>query len=191
MTRTGIFGGSFNPIHNGHISLAFQIISRGALDEIWFMVSPQNPLKHRASLVTDKIRFKMVETALREYPALKACDYELHLPQPSYTWDTLNSMSVDFPNNKLVLLIGADNWQCIQQWYKYEDIISNYDIIIYPRRGYCISQSELPKNVSFIDSDLFDISSTEIRQRIKKKEGIEGLVPPGVERIIKEETLYE
>lgn len=191
MKRTGIFGGSFNPIHNGHISLALQIISSGVLDEIWFMVSPQNPLKHRASLVSDSIRLEMVEAALREYPALKACDYEFRLPRPSYTWDTLTIMSLDFPNNELVLLIGADNWQCIEQWYKYENIISRYDIIIYPRKGCSIKQDMLPPNVRLVDLDLFDISSTEIRQRIKNKESIEGLVPSEVERIIKKETLYE
>ena len=110
MKPTGIFGGSFNPIHNGHISLARQILYKGCLDEIWFVVSPQNPLKSSDSLADDAYRLSLVEAALAEESSLVASDYEFHMPRPSYMYDTLTSMQRDYPDREFILIIGGDNW---------------------------------------------------------------------------------
>lgn len=184
--KIGLFGGSFNPIHNGHIALARQLLDKGGLDEVWLMVSPQNPLKERGYLLEDNLRFEMTKEALKDEPHIKACDYELHLPKPSYTWNTLQHLKDDFPNDTFVLLIGGDNWELFPRWYRSEDIIRDYKIIVYPRRGHETDSSSLPQNVSIVNAEYLDISSTEIRDRIKNGGSIEKLVPHSIiEDIIK------
>ena len=133
MKRTGIFGGSFNPIHNGHISLARQLREKAGLDEVWLMVSPQNPLKQSADLLDDNIRMEMVRLALEGVEGIVACDYEMHLPKPSYTWNTLQALSKDYLDREFVLLMGGDNWALFDRWYHAEDILANYQIVVYPR----------------------------------------------------------
>ena len=107
MIRTGIFGGSFNPIHKGHISLARQLREKAGLDEVWLMVSPQNPLKASADLLDDELRMQMVRLAVEGEEGIKASDYEMHLPKPSYTWNTLQSLKQDYPDREFVLMISA------------------------------------------------------------------------------------
>ena len=158
MIRTGIFGGSFNPIHKGHISLAQQLRKRAELDEVWLMVSPQNPLKQSADLLDDNLRM------------------EMHLPKPSYTWNTLQALSKDYPDREFVLLMGGDNWALFNRWYHHEDIAANYQIFVYDRT---------PGEPGFID-----ISSTEIRERIKTGKGIKRLVPKVVADFIKERGVF-
>lgn len=176
MIRTGIFGGSFNPIHNGHISLARQLREKTGLDEVWLMVSPQNPLKQSADLLDDSIRMEMARLALEGVEGIVASDYEMHLPKPSYTWNTLQGLSRDYPDREFVLLMGGDNWALFDRWYHAEDIKNNYEIAVYTRT---------PGETGFID-----ISSTEIRQRIKAGKGIRRLVPKVVADYIKEKKLY-
>ena len=176
MIRTGIFGGSFNPIHKGHISLAQQLRKRAGLDEVWLMVSPQNPLKQSADLLDDKLRMKMARLALEGVEGIIACDYEMHLHKPSYTWNTLQALSKDYPDREFVLLMGGDNWTHFDRWYHHEDIMNNYRIVVYDRT---------PGEPGFID-----ISSTEIRERIKAGKGIRRLVPKVVADYIKENRLY-
>ena len=110
LKTTGIFGGSFNPIHCGHITLAQQLREQAGLDEVWLMVSPQNPLKHEADLADDRQRLLLARKALEGLGGVEASDYEMKLPKPSYTWNTLRSLQCDFPERKFVLLIGGDNW---------------------------------------------------------------------------------
>ncbi len=178
----GLFGGSFNPIHIGHISLARQLLRLAGLDEIWFMVSPQNPLKKGTDLLDDHLRFDMTKKALANEEGLIACDYELQLPKPSYTWNTLQKLKEDFPQHTFTLLIGGDNWQLFPRWYHSEDIIKNYQIVIYPRRESEIDRTQLPESVKVAKAELLDISSTMIRERIKKGESISGLVPTAIEK---------
>jgi len=181
MIRTGIFGGSFNPIHNGHISLARQLRQKAGLDEVWLMVSPQNPLKASTSLLDDEIRMQMARLAVEGEEGIIACDYEMRLPKPSYTWNTLQSMKKDYPDREFVLMIGGDNWELFDKWYHADDIRENFQIIVYPRRG---SEGGIE------GLDLINISSTDIRERIKEGKSISQLVPKAVAEYINENKLY-
>ena len=178
--RTGIYGGSFNPIHNGHIAIARAMTTRAGLDEVWLVVSPQNPLKPAGSLLADEKRLLMAQTAVSAIPGVTATDYEFRLPRPSYMWNTLQSLSRDYPERDFTLLIGADNWAVFHRWYRADDIIAHYPIAIYPRTGYPIDTASLPPNVKLIDTGLYDISSTQVRELIARGGDITGLVPDSV-----------
>lgn len=195
--KVGIFGGSFNPVHTGHVALAKSLLKIAGLDEVWFMVSPQNPLKESPELINENIRLEMVRAALSDEPRLVASDYEFSLPRPSYTWNTLTSLTGDFPHIAFSLLIGGDNWECFPKWYRGNDIIANYPVIVYPRCGGCLAtyshaavRHENTGNVTFADTPLFDISSTEVRRRIAGGKSIRGMVHPAVEAIIADRHLY-
>ena len=171
MMRIGIFGGSFNPIHTGHIALAQAVQKQCGLDEVWLMVSPQNPLKRNdADLLDDQLRFEMAQRALEGVEGVKACDYEFHLPKPSYTWNTLQHLSKDYPDYTFILLIGGDNWAHFTRWRHWQDILWHHDVIVYPRDEYS----------GTIDVPLLPVSSTEIRQKVRAGEDISGLVPDSV-----------
>ena len=175
--KTGIYGGSFNPIHNGHIALARHLLQEAELDEIWFVVSPQNPFKVQQQLLADDKRLLLVRKALAPYPQLVASDFEFSLPRPSYTWHTLQGMSAQWPDRELHLIIGADNWLCFDRWYHADDIRSTYPIIIYPRQGYDIVPSALPQGVRLVNTPLYNVSSTEIRADVAAGRDISGKVP--------------
>lgn len=187
--RIGIFGGSFNPIHNGHIALACRIRQLAKLDEIWFVVSPHNPLKSADGLMPDADRLNMVRIALSGTEGLVASDYEFHLPRPSYMLNTLQHLSADYPDDSFHLIIGADNWACFNQWHGYEEIIRNYGIFIYPREGTEIDAASLPSTVRFLDTGLYNISSTEVRQLLSEGKSIAKLVPPQVAGYISSHNL--
>lgn len=170
MTKTGIFGGSFNPIHNGHIALAKAALKQCGVDEVWLMVSPQNPLKQEDDLLDDELRFKMAQLALQDVEGIKASDYEFHLPRPSYTWTTLQRLNSDYPENQFTLLIGGDNWAHFERWYHWKDILRHYRVCAYPRDGYA----------GTFQAPLLPVSSTDIRRRVRQGESLEGLVPDGI-----------
>lgn len=141
--RIGIFGGSFNPIHKGHIALARQILRKAQLEEVWFLVTPLNPFKKAAAdLLDDRLRLEMTREALLGEEGLLASDYEFHLPKPSYTWDTLQHLSKDYPEKQFVLIIGADNWQEWNKWYHAEDILRCHEVVVYPREGFPVDESK-------------------------------------------------
>ena len=187
MIKTGIFGGSFNPIHNGHIALARQILQKSDLEEIWFVVSPQNPLKTSDSLAEDEIRLMLVKAALEDENHFVASDYEFKMPRPSFMYDTLKAMRAEYPERLFTLLIGGDNWVKFQHWYRWEDILRDFRILIYPRKGAVIDKNSLSGNVKIVDTQLYDISSTEIREMIDKGEDISHLVPEAVANYYKYE----
>lgn len=140
------------------------------------MVSPQNPLKRNdADLLDDGLRFEMAQRALEDVDGVRACDYEFHLPKPSYTWNTLQNLSKDYPDYTFILLIGGDNWAHFQRWRHWQDILWHHDIIVYPRDQY----------QGTIDVPLLPISSTEIRQKVRAGESIEGLVPEVIVPLVK------
>ena len=171
MTRTGVFGGSFNPIHVGHVALASQLRQLAGLDEVWLMVSPQNPLKREADLLADELRFDMARRALQGVEGVEASDYEFRLPRPSYTWNTLRHLSADYPDREFTLLIGADNWAHFERWRRWQDILRHYRVVVYPRGDHG----------GTVSAQLYDVSSTDIRRRVRQGEPITGLVPPAIE----------
>ena len=171
----GIFGGSFNPIHNGHIQLARSLREAAGLDEVWLMVSPQNPLKQQADLLDDDVRLQLARQAVGGEQGIIVSDYEFHLPRPSYTWNTLQALERDFPDREFVLMIGGDNWERFQHWYRADDIIERYPIVVYPRRDSDIGS--VPPGVKVVEADLLDISSTDIRRRVREGKTIAGMVP--------------
>jgi nicotinate-nucleotide adenylyltransferase len=186
MIKTGIYGGSFNPIHNGHIALARQILTSAGLDEVWFVVSPQNPFKQTSTdLLDDAKRLELTRLALADDDRLIACDDEYRLPRPSYTWHTLQALSRAYPDRTFTLLIGADNWLAFDRWYHGTDILSHYSIAIYPRRHSPIDATTLPTGVQLLDAELYDISSSDIRQRVRSGLSIAGMVPENIrEKVI-------
>ena len=184
--KTGLFGGSFNPIHNGHIALARQLKELAALDEVWLMVSPQNPLKQGSTdLLDDQLRYQMARIALHDEAGLVASDYEFRLPKPSYTWNTLQHLREDFPARTFILLIGGDNWELFPRWYRADDILREYQVVVYPRRGSEIDRSSLPPTVTVADTELLDISSTEIRERVRLGQSIRHLTPLAIEPLVR------
>ena len=186
MKRIGIYGGSFNPIHNGHIALAKTLRQQAGLDEVWLMVSPQNPLKQGSTeLIDDRLRYEMARIALHGEEGIRACNYELHLPKPSYTWHTLQHLRQDYPDYTFIILIGGDNWQHFHRWYHADDILRNYRIVVYPRRGSDINRQQLPANITIAETELLDVSSTEIRERIRQRKSINGLVPDSIAPLVR------
>ena len=186
MSSIGIFGGSFNPIHKGHVALARQLLRRAQLDEVWFLVSPQNPLKPQSSLLDDNMRLEMARLALKDEPHLVASDYEFHLSRPSYTWNTLQHLSQDYPQHRFTLIIGADNWQLFSRWRNSRDILANYSVVIYPRDGYPVDETTLPPNVRLVKTRLYNMSSTLVRQLLAERKSVRRYLHPKVIDFIKE-----
>ena len=179
--KVGIYGGSFNPIHRGHIALARQMLRKAHLDEVWFLVSPLNPFKQASTdLLDDQTRLLLTRQALADEPRLVASDYEFHLPRPSYSWDTLQALSRDYPEHEFVLVIGADNWLAFDRWYHAEDILARYPIVIYPREGCPIDAATLPPTVQLVKTRLYNVSSTDIRRRIREGRPVRRLLPPAI-----------
>ncbi len=169
LRRTGIYGGSFNPIHDGHTRLAQALIDLGVVEELWFVVSPQNPFKRTSTnLLDDEARLSLVRLAVEGHPGMDVSDVEMHMPRPSYMADTLALLRQQHPDRQFVLVIGADNWQRFGDWHHADDIMRHHPIVIYPRPGYSIDASLLPKGVALASTPMIDISSTQIRSEIKQ-----------------------
>lgn len=187
----GLFGGSFNPIHNGHLILANYLCEYYNLDYIWFLVTPCNPLKHSTDMLDNNIRFEMVRIATLGYSKFIASDFEFSLPVPSYTCDTLTALSKKYPDFEFVLIIGADNWAIFDKWKNYDKILKKYRIVIYPRSGYFVDRKTLPENVILSDAPLVEISSTFIRESIKNEKDIRFFLHPEVWNFIVDNSLYK
>ena len=181
MIRTGFYGGSFNPIHNGHIALARRFLEDMKLDEVWFVVSPQNPFKRESNdLLDNQQRLQIVQTAIADEPRFHATDYEIRLPTHSYTWRTLQNLAQDEPEREFTLLIGADNWASFKRWNHHEDILAHHRIAVYPRRHFPIAPATLPPNVTLLRTPLYDISSTNIRHRIRQGMSVADVLPKNI-----------
>ena len=194
MKKVGIFGGSYNPIHIGHLALANYLCEFGDLDEVWFMVSPQNPFKaHSSDLWDDQLRLELVRLAVEEYPKFHASDFEFHLPRPSYMVNTLEKLREAHPDREFTLVIGADNWASFPRWKDADIIMAHHPLIIYPRPGYEIDESTLPANIRLVNTPLLEVSSTFIRESLKQGKDVRYFLHPKVwEKIsclFKEESL--
>ena len=186
--RTALFGGTFNPLHNGHLAIAQSVLEQGLADEVWILITPCNPWKKDQALLDDRLRYDMVAQAVKEMDGVRASDYEFKLDKPSYTANTLRRISADYPDREFILTIGADNWVKFHNWKEADFILKNYPIIVYPRQGYPIEN--VSGNVTLLDCPLMDISSTQIRQMVHNGTPINELVPASVARTIKEKGLY-
>lgn len=191
MSKIGIFGGSFNPIHVGHALIANYIVENSDLDSLWLMVSPLNPLKEGSTMASDYHRLRMTELVTRRMERVITSAFEYDLPKPSYTIDTLNALQAKFPKDEFYLVIGADNWCLFDRWKAGDEIISKYHILIYPRRGYDIVIPEQYRDrVVVVDAPLIEISSTQVRERLSQLKSISFYVPESVERYIIDNMLY-
>lgn len=187
----GIFGGSYNPIHVGHAILANHIAQSGMVDEVWLMVSPQNPLKGASNPAMDAHRLTMAKLVATESVGVRVSDFEFSLPRPSYTIDTLRALSMAYPEHQFKIIIGADNWHLFDRWKAGNEIVRDFGVIIYPRRGFDIDQTHIPQGVEYIaDAPIVEVSSTIIRSNLEQGRGIAFLTPTTVAEYIKREGLY-
>jgi nicotinate-nucleotide adenylyltransferase len=180
----GIFSGSFNPVHIGHLALANWLCEYDDLDEIWFLVTPQNPLKDREGLMDYDLRFNMVKEAIGGYPKFKVSDMECSLPLPSYTIDTLRMLQKTYPEYLFHLIIGADSWANINQWKDAQALINEFPILIYPRENYELKEEQLPPRVRKADAPLLDVSSSFIRAAIRAGKDVRFFLPEAARKLI-------
>ena len=164
MVRTGIYGGSFNPIHVGHVALARRLIEQGLVDEVWLVVSPQNPFKADHRLLDEQARLSLARLAVQDEPDIEVSDVEMTLPRPSYMSHTLRVLSARYPQRQFSLIIGADNWERFPQWHEAGWIMQHYPLIVFPRPGSTLGA--LPQGVQCADTPLLSISSTWVRERV-------------------------
>lgn len=190
--RIGIYGGSFNPIHKGHTQLAASLVRQGLVDELWLLVSPLNPLKQgkKSDIAEYEHRLTMAKLATRQVTGVRVSDFEQHLPLPSYTITTLGELRKAYPQHEFVLVIGADNWARFPRWHRAQEIVATYNILVYRRPRHEIDETALPPSVRVVETPLYDISSTEIRERVQRGEDIREWVDEQVAAYIEEHELY-
>jgi nicotinate-nucleotide adenylyltransferase len=190
--KIGIFGGSFNPIHSGHAIIAHHIISSGAVDRLWLMVSPVNPLKvGLEQQVADTDRLRMVEMVTRPLENVETSAFEFTMPKPSYTIDTLNALQAKFPDDEFYLVTGADNWVIFDHWRNSEEILAKYHLLVYPRLGYdVVIPEELRDRVTLVDAPIIELSSTAVRERLAQGLSARYYVPDEVLSYIERKGLY-
>ena len=185
----GLYFGSFNPIHTGHLIVANHIIEHTEIDKIWFVVSPHNPLKDAHSLLNEYDRLHLVNLAIEDNPKFRASNVEFHLPKPSYTIDTLTYLSEKFPLEQFTVIMGSDSFQNIHRWKNFERLVSRYAFIIYRRPGFEIKEQH-GANITLVNAPLLDISATYIRNQAKERKSLKYLVPDAVAEYISTNKYY-
>ncbi|WP_295731495.1 nicotinate (nicotinamide) nucleotide adenylyltransferase [uncultured Muribaculum sp.] len=188
--RIGIMGGSFNPVHTGHMIVASYIAQWSALDEVWLVLSPQNPFKKDMALTPDADRLAMLRIAVAGSTCLRACDVELSMPRPSYTIDTLRHLSAMYPDYDFTLIIGSDNWESFSRWRSPAEIISEYGLVVYPRPGHPVAGCDSEAGVVCVDAPQVELSSTFIRRAIAEGRDMNFFLPSGVYQYIQAHGLY-
>ena len=190
--KIGLYFGTFNPIHVGHLIIANHMAEYSGLDQIWMVVTPHNPLKNKQTLLNDYQRLELVFLATEDYPKIKPSDIEFKLVQPNYTVNTLAHLKDKFPENTFSLIMGEDNLNSLHKWKNYEVILENHPIYVYPRIHAESEKSIVKnhKNIHYIDAPIVEISSTFIRENIKKKKNVQPLLPPKVWEYIDHNNLY-
>jgi len=189
--KIGLYFGSFNPIHTGHLIIANHFINNTDLEQVWFVVSPHNPLKSVASLLNEYHRLHLVQLAIEAEPKLKASNVEFQLPKPSYTIDTLTYLSEKFPQHSFAVIMGSDSLQNITKWKNFEQLLSDYDVFVYERPGHNSHKDYYSQKVHHVKAPLLDISSTLIRRLIKDRKSIRYLVPDLVNEYILTNNYYK
>lgn len=186
-----LMGGSFNPVHIGHIMVADYVRQVMDFDEVLMCVSPLNPLKAGDNdLACDDARMDMLRLACAGHPGLTPCDIELNMPRPSYTIDTLNRLERLYPDCDISIIIGSDNWLLFHRWRAAAEIIQRFGVVVYPRPGYSIDCNGLPDNVTIVDSPSIDLSSTFLRTKLAQGFDMNIFLPQGVYKYIKNHKLY-
>ncbi len=189
--KIALYFGSFNPIHNGHLAIANYIVEYSNLDELWFVISPQNPFKQKSSLLPDYQRFELVNLAIENADYYRASNIEFNMPQPTRTVDTLAYLYDKYPNYEFALVMGSDNLLNLHKWKNYEQIINNHTIFVYPRPQTAKSRFDKHKNVKFLDAPLIEISSSFIRNAIKENKDVRFFVHPKVWDYIVDTNFYK
>ncbi len=189
--KTGLFFGSFNPIHFGHMAIANYMIEYSDIDHIWFVISPQNPLKAKSSLLADYHRYELVTRAIGDDPRFKASNIEFKLPKPSYTIDTLTYLTEQYPGKDFSLIIGSDQLPYFHKWKNADILMNNYNFLVYPRPG--TDKHSLMDHPSFqrIEAPMMEVSSTLIRRAIREKKDLRYFMPQAVWDYIREMHFYE
>jgi nicotinate-nucleotide adenylyltransferase len=187
--KIGLFFGSFNPIHIGHLIIANHFVSQAGLEQVWFVVSPQNPLKKKETLLNEYDRLHLVELAIKDNPAFRSSNIEFSLPRPSYTIDTLAHLQEKFPAHEFVLIMGADNIDTLPKWKNYETLLKKFSVYCY-RRGMETTTFTHPA-IKIFDFPKLEISSTYIRKQVKENRSIKYLLPELVEQYIVDMNLYK
>ena len=191
MKTTALFFGSFNPIHVGHLIIANSMLQQDGIDEVWLVVSPHNPLKERSALLADHHRLQMVRRAIDDNYRLRACDIEMHLPQPSYTVVTLAALGEKYPDREFSLIMGSDNLATFERWRNYEYILQHYRLHVYPRPGSEHCKLASHPHVEMADVPMMDISSSFIRNRIAEGKDVRYLLTEPVYQYLTEMHFYE
>ena len=189
--RVGLFFGSFNPIHIGHLIIAQSMIDGTDIEEVWFIVSPQNPFKSSKQLLHEFDRYEMVYLAIKDNDRFKVSDIEFQMPKPSYTIDTLTYLTEKHPNNDFVLIIGSDNLTSFHKWKNHKAILKHYGLLVYPRPGTTDSEISGHPNVKQVEAPLLDISATFIRKKIRQQKSVKYLVPDAVLTCIDDRKFYQ
>ena len=184
----GLYFGSFNPVHHGHLIIANHIINETTIKEVWFIVSPQNPFKKTTTLLSEQHRLQLVKIAIDDTPGLRASNIEFTLPKPSYTIDTLMYLEEKYPQHHFEIIMGSDGFQNIDKWKNGSQILKNYKIIVYERPGFIMDRNDAA--ITLVNAPLLDISSTQIRRLIKEKKSIRYLVPETVLKEIETQQYY-
>ncbi len=177
--KIGLYFGSFNPVHIGHLIIANHVLTHCDIDRIWFVVSPHNPLKETSSLLNENHRLHLVQLAIENETKFKASNIEFSLPRPSYTIDTLTHLTEKYPQYSFTIMMGSDSFQNITKWKNYTQIVTHYNIIIYNRPNFTVD-TLLSERIQVVDAPLLNISSTYIRNLISQKKSIRYLVPDEV-----------
>jgi len=191
MTTVGLFFGSFNPIHIGHLAIANYMLSFTKMDELWFVVSPHNPFKKRQNMLSEADRLHLVNLAIEGHHSYRSCDLEMQMPKPSFTVDSLARLKEIYPQRKFVLIIGSDNLEQFHKWKNSETIIANYHRYIYPRPGTPPHLMDIIPNATIVNAPLMDISSSFIRQSIAAGKDVPFFLHEKVYQYIKEKNLYK
>jgi nicotinate-nucleotide adenylyltransferase len=191
--KIGLYFGTFNPIHVGHLVIANHMAEYSGLDQIWMVVTPQNPLKKKSSLLEDYKRLELVFLATEDYPKIKASDIEFKLPQPNYTINTLAYLGEKFPQHEFSLIMGEDNLKSLHKWKNYEVILERYDIFVYPRISTETLAAEFISHprIHTIAAPVIEISSTFIREAIKQKKNVRALLPEKAWQYLDHNNLYK